>query len=130
MNEETDSTVIANFPRTPENRNRMSGPGMATITVFSKPKNYEDLARWIWVGRKNVPEATETRMTIVNETAGKVLVVCLASPEKSGPASASYFFQLGRAPVLVEVVFRAQDLKKDDYRAAAEWMIQRASITH
>lgn len=79
--------MIANFPRIRENRNRMSGPGMATITVFSKPKNYEDLARWIWVGRNNVPGA-------------------------------------------FEVVFRAQDPKKDDYRAAAEWMIQRASITH
>src|SRR5207249_2943621 len=94
LNEEPDSTVIANFLRTPKNHNRMSGPGMATITVFSIPKHYEDLARWIWVGRKNVPDATETRLTLVNEAAGKIRVVCLASPPSSGPASASYFFQL------------------------------------
>lgn len=118
--------MIANFPRTPENRNRMSGPGMATITVFSKPKLYEDLARWIRVGRKNVPDATETKLTVVNEAAGKIQVVCLISPASSGPTSASYFFQLGRTAVLVELVYRAQDPKKDDYQAAVQRMIERA----
>lgn len=102
---------------------------MATITVFSMPKQYEDLARWIWVGKKNVPDATETKLTVVNEAAGKIQVVCLASPAAFGPASASYFFQLGRTPVLVEIVYRAQDPKKDDYRAAAERMIERALPT-
>ena len=100
---------------------------MATISVFSIPKHYEDLARWIWVGRKNVPDATETKLTVVNEASGKIQVVCLAPPASSGPTSASYFFQLGRTPVLVEVVYRAQDPKKDDYRAAAQWMIERAA---
>ena len=107
----------------------MSGPGMATITVFSIPKHYEDLARWIWVGRKNVPDATETRLTLVNDAARKIQVVCLASPASSGPASASYFFQLGRTPVLVELVYRAQDPKKDDYQAAVQRMIERAILT-
>jgi hypothetical protein len=102
---------------------------MATITVFSIPKHYEDLARWIWVGRKNLPDATETKLTVANEAAGKIQVVCLASPVSSGPISASYFFQLGRTPVLVELVYRAQDPKKDDYRAAALRMIERATTT-
>jgi len=93
------------------------------------PKHYEDLARWIWVGRKNVPDAIETKLTVVNEAAGKTRVVCLASPASSGPASVSYFFQLGRTPVLVELVYRAQDPKKDDYRAAAQRMIERAVPT-
>jgi hypothetical protein len=127
MNEESDSTVIANFPRTPDNKTRMSGPGMATISVFSIPKGYEDLARWIWVGRKNVPDAIETKLTIANQAIGKLSVVCLAAPASSGPTSASYFFQIGRTPVLVEVVYRAQDPKKDEYRAAALWMIERAT---
>lgn len=105
----------------------MSGPGMATITVFSMPKHYEDLARWIWVGRKNVPDATETKVTVVNEAAGRIEVVCLASPASSDSTSASYFFQLSRTPVLVELVYRAQDSKKDDYRAAAQRMIERAT---
>lgn len=100
---------------------------MATITVFSMPKTYEDLARWIWVGHKNVPDATEAKLTVVNESAGKIQVVCLASPASSGPASASYFFQLGRTPVLVELVYRAQDPKADEYRAAAQRMMERAT---
>ena len=129
LNEEPDSTVIADFPRTAENRNRMSGPGMATISVFSIPKHYEDLARWIWVGRKNAPDATETKLTVANEATGRIQVVRLTSPTSSGSTSASYFFQLGRTPVLIEVVHRAQDPKNDDYRATAQWMIERATLT-
>jgi len=129
LNEEPDSTVIANFPRTRENRNRLSGPGMATITVFSIPKRYEDLARWIWVGRKNLPDATETKLRLVNGAAGKIEVVCLASAASSGPTSASYFFQLGRTPILVELVYRAQDTNTDAYRAAAQQIIERATPT-
>jgi len=102
---------------------------MATINVLSIPKNYEDLARWIWVGRKNVPDATETKFTVVNEASGKIEIVCLASPPSSGPAFASYFFQPGRTPLVVEIAYRAQDPKKDDYRAAAQWMIERAVPT-
>lgn len=102
---------------------------MATISVFSMPKHYEDLARWIWVGRKNVPDAIETKLAVVNETSGKIQVVSLASSASSGPTSASYFFQLGRTPVLIEVAYRSQDPKKDEYRVAAQWMIERAAQT-
>jgi hypothetical protein len=102
---------------------------MATITVASLQKQYEDLARWICVGRKNVPDATETKLALVNEAAGRIQVVCLVSPASSGLTSASYFFQAGRTPVLVELVYRAQDPNKDNYRAAAQRMIERAIPT-
>jgi hypothetical protein len=125
LDKEDDATVIANFKLTPDNQKRRSGPGMATISVFSMPKGYEDLARWIWVGRKNVPDAIETKLTVVSLAGAKIQVVCLTSPETSGPASASYFFQIGRTPVLLEIGYRAQDPNKDDYRAVARWMIER-----
>lgn len=126
LKEEADDTVVANFPRTLESRNRLSGPGMATITVFSMPKNYETLARWIAVSRKNVADASESKSSVVNETAGKTQVTCLDSPESRGPAFASCFFQLGRTPVLIELNFQAQDPQKDRYRMAVQRMIEQA----
>jgi hypothetical protein len=126
LDNEDDATVIANFKLTPDNQKKRSGPGMATISVFSIPKGYDDLARWIRVGRKNAPDAIETKLTVVNLAGAKVQVVCLTSPESSGPVFASYFFQIGRTPVLLEISYRAQDPNKDEYSAAARWMIERA----
>jgi hypothetical protein len=122
-----DQIIIGNFPRTPENHNRMSGPGMATIAVSGLPKGYEGLDRWIWVGRKNAPDAIETKLEVTNQTVGKVGIVCMASPARSGPAFASYFFKIGKVPLLLELSYRAQDPKKDDYRATVQRMIERAS---
>jgi hypothetical protein len=123
-----DQVIIGNFPRTPENHNKVSSPGMATIAISGLPKGYEGLDRWIWVGRKNAPDAVETKLEISNQAVGKVKVVCIASPADSGPAFASYFFQIGKVPLLLELSFRAQDPKKHDYRAAVQWMIERASV--
>ena len=123
-----DEVIIGNFPRTPENHNRMSGPGMATITVSGLPKGYEGLDRWIWVGRKNAPDAIETKLDVINQTVGKVRVVCMASLANSGPAFAGHFFQIGRVPLLLELSYRAQDPKKDEYRAAVHRMIERAYL--
>ena len=123
-----DQIIIGNFPRTPENHNRMSGPGMATIAASVLPKGYEGLDRWIWVGRKNAPDAIETKLEIANQTVGKVSVVFMTSPASSGPAFASYFFQIGNVPLVLELSYRAQDPKKDEYRAAVQRMIERASV--
>lgn len=122
-----DEMTIGNFPDTPENHNRRSGPGMATISISGIPKGYEDLDRWIWVGRKNAPDAIETKLELTNQTTGKVSVVCLTAPENSGPAFTSCFFQIRRVPLLLELSYRAQDPKKGEYRTALQRMIERAS---
>ena len=125
LREGADITVITNVQPTAENHNQVAGPGMATIEVFSKPKNYEDLARWIWVGRKNVPDGKESKFTVVNERFGKIEVVSLMPAETSKAGFAGYFFQIGRTPVLVEANYLAQDPKSENYRAMARWMIER-----
>ena len=121
-----DQIVLGNFPPTPENSHKVAGPGMATITAYVLPKGYENLDRWIWVGRKNVPDAVETTLEVLNKAYGKIKVICLASPEPSGPAFASYFFQAGKVPLLLEATYQLKDPKKDQYRAAIRWMIERA----
>jgi hypothetical protein len=123
----SSESVISNFEPSQDNRRKRSGPGMATIGVQSIPRDYKDLSYWIWVAHtKMAPEAIETKFSIVGEKAGKVDVVCLTSPEQTGLAYSSYFFQIGKTPILIEVNYRAQDLKKSEYIAAAKWMIERA----
>jgi hypothetical protein len=120
-----DETIIGNFPRKQDSHNRISGPGMATISVSTLPKGYENLERWIWVGRKNAPDAIESKLDVLNDTIGKINVVCM-----SGPTFSSYFFQVGKTPLLLEIGYRAQDPKKDEYRAAVRWMIEQAVPVH
>jgi len=117
-------TVIGNFAPTPENRDRMSGPGMATITVMAK--TYKDVAQWVWVAKKGSPELIEKRFKLTNQAVGEITVVSLESTEESGPVFMSYLFELKNTPVLVEVVHRATDPQKAAYRTAAMWMIERA----
>jgi hypothetical protein len=124
----TDEIIIGNFPRTTENHNKGSGPGMATVAVSGLPKGYEGLDRWIWVGRKNAPDAIETSLEVTNQNVGKVTVVCMTSPANSGPTFASYFFQIGKVPLLLELSYRAQDPNKDQYRYAVQRMIERATV--
>jgi hypothetical protein len=122
-----EEITLGNFPRSPENHNRISGPGMATIAVSGLPKGYEGLDRWISVGRKNAPDAIETKLELVNQTVGKVNVVSMTSPTNSGPGFASYFFQIGKVPLLLELSYQARDPKKEEYRAAVQRMIERAA---
>jgi hypothetical protein len=99
---------------------------MATIAVSTLPKGYENFERWVWVSRKNAPDAIESTLDVLNQAYGRIKVICMASPGVSGPAFASYFFQAGRVPLLLEIGYRAQDPKKDEYRAAVRRMIERA----
>jgi hypothetical protein len=119
-------TVIGNFAVTAENRDRMSGPGMATLTVMAK--RYKDVAQWVWVAKKGNPDLAETRLKVTNESSGEISVVSLESKEESGPVFTSYIFELQKMPILVELVCRANDPKKAEYRKTARWMSERATV--
>jgi hypothetical protein len=121
-------TVIGNFAATPDNRDRMSGPGMATITLMAK--TYKDVAQWVWVAKKGSPDLVEARLKVMNQSSGEVPVVSLESKDESGPVFTSYIFELQKTPVLVELVCRANDPKRADYRKTALWMIERALVQH
>jgi hypothetical protein len=118
--------VIGNFAATPENRDRMSGPGMATLTVMAK--TYKDVAQWVWVAKKGNPDLVEARLRVTNESSGEISVVSLELKEESGPVFISYIFELQKTPVLVELVCRANDPKKAEYRRTALWMVERAAV--
>jgi hypothetical protein len=100
-------TVIGNFPPMPENRDRMSGPGMATIAGMSKM--YKDVGQWVWVAKKDSPDLVERQFKLANKAVGEITVVSLESKEESGPVFISFLFALRGTPVLVELVHRAND---------------------
>ena len=99
---------------------------MATITVMVK--TYKDVAQWIRVAKQGTPDLVERRFKLANQAVGEITVVSLESKEESGPVFFSYVFELQKTPVLVEVVHRANDPKKTDYRSAATWMMERATV--
>jgi len=126
MKADGGETVIGNFVATPENRDRMSGPGMATITLMVKL--YKDVAQWVWVAKKGNPDLVEARLKVTNGYSGEISVVSLESKEESGPVFTSYIFELQKIPVLIELVCRATDPKKSDYRKIALSMVERATV--
>ena len=100
---------------------------MATITLMAK--TYKDVAQWVWVAKKGSPDLVESRMKVLNQSsAGEIPVVSLESGDESGPAFTSYIFELQKTPVLVELVCRANDPKRAEYRKTALWMIERAVL--
>jgi hypothetical protein len=119
--------VISNFPLTSDvTKNTRSGKGKATIAVSTLPKLYRSLSEWIFAGHKNAPDAVETKFVTKNSTGIDVPVVCLSAPQSPGPLYASYFFQIGKTPVLIELNYRADDPLREEYKAAVRRMITTA----
>jgi hypothetical protein len=122
--------VVANFRVGPGvTKNTRSGQGKATIAVSTMPKLYQTLADWIYAAHKNAPDAVEKKVEINGGAGVRIPVVWFASPALSGPAYSSYFFQAGRTPVLIELMYRADDPKRDEYQSLAKGMIGAAVPT-
>jgi hypothetical protein len=67
----------------------------------------------------------------VTDNAGaSVPVVWFVPPGGTGPMYSSYYFLVGKSPVLVELMYRADDVKHDEYIAAAKAMIASAVAEH
>lgn len=54
-------------------------------------------------------------------------MVCLASPEERGPVYASYFFEIARKPLLIELSYRAQDSNVKQFQEVARRLIETVS---
>src|SRR5215469_17475103 len=90
--------VIGNFAATLENLDRISGPGMATITLMVR--TYKDVDQWVWVAKKGSPDLVEARLKVMNQSSGEVPVVSLESKDESAPVFTSFIFELQKTPVL------------------------------
>ena len=122
--ENEHEAVVANFRLgSGVTKNTRSGHGKATIAVSDMPRLYRTFSEWIYAAHKNAPEAVEKKLDVMSNAGAPVPVVWLAPPDATGPAYSSYFFQVGRTPVLVELMYRADDPKRHEYISAAKAMI-------
>jgi hypothetical protein len=123
LSDELGELAIASYNRDPDTpKTVFGGKGKAWISIQTQPSAYKDLAAWIYAGHKLAPEAVE-RPFIVQNGDTTVRVTCLESPAKAGPAYSSAFFQIGNVPVLLELNYHAEDLRRDEYQAALKSMI-------
>ncbi len=90
------------------------------------PTSYKDLAEWLFAARKTAPKAVEDRLRVINREITGQIVTRFSAPAGPGGRYASYFFQVGRTPALLELTYRVDDPKKDDYQSVLLAMIEGA----
>jgi hypothetical protein len=92
------------------------------------PTSYRDLAQWLFAARKTAPKAVEDKLAVSNrEIAGRT-VTRFSAPAGPGGRYASYYFQVERTPALLELTYRIDDPKKDEYRSTLLAMIEGAEL--
>jgi hypothetical protein len=127
LEESARETIIGNYIRSPDTpKNVFGGPGKATLSFSTLPAYYKDLAQWIFAGKKIAPESIESKLSVGNRAIMNQTVTRLSSPPGRGSLYASYFFQVGPTPVLLELTYKAEDPKKEEYQSAVLAMIEGA----
>ena len=127
IEESARETIIGNYVRSPDTPPHVfGGPGKATLSFMTLPANYKDLAQWIFAGKKIAPESIESKFTVRNSAITGQTVTLLSAPAGPGSRYASYFFQVGRTPVLLELTYKTDDPKKEEYQSALLAMIENA----
>jgi hypothetical protein len=125
LDESAREIIIGSYVPSPDTpKHVFGGPGKATVSFSTLPANYRDLAQWIFAGKKIAPESIENQLKVRNKRITNQSVTRLSS--QAGPALqyASYFFQAGGTPVLLELTYKAEDPRKEEYQSAVLAMIE------
>jgi hypothetical protein len=127
IEESPRETTIGNYVRSPDTpKHVFGGPGKAFLSFMTIPASYKDLAQWLFAARKTAPESVEDKLTVSNRAITTQTVTRLSAPAGPGSKYASYFFQVGRTPVLLELTYKLDDPKKEDYQSLLLAMIEGA----
>jgi len=127
LNESARETIVGNYVRSPDTpQNVFGGPGKAYLSFQTLPIYYKDLAEWIFAGRRLAPEAIERKLSIRTKAGANEPVTRLGSPPGGRHAYASYFFQVGSTPVLLELNYNSGDPHVEEYESAVLGMIEGA----
>ena len=130
LTENEDEAVVANFRLGPGvTKDTRSGQGKATMAVSAMPKLYRNFSEWIYAAHKNAPDAVERKLEVTSVTGSKIPVIHMVPPDSRGPIYSSFFLQAGPTPLLIELMYRADDPKRDDYEASVRSMIGSVSST-
>jgi hypothetical protein len=123
INDEPNELAIGNYRRdagTPATV--FGGKGRAWFTIQTRPSAHKNVAQWVYAGRKLAPDAVESKFNVQNGDLA-VSVTSLESTVKSGPAYFSCFFEIAGVPTLLELNYRAEDPKGNEYRSAVKNVI-------
>jgi hypothetical protein len=124
LGESVGQTFIGDYVPPPDTpKNVFGGFGKAVVGFRTLPVYYKDLAEWIDAARKTAPESVESRLSVRNRAIADQSVTCLRAPAGPRMLYASYFFQVGQTPVLLELTYGAQDPKRVEYQSAVLGMI-------
>ncbi len=126
IEESTRETIIGNYVRPPETPEHVfGGPRKAFLSFMTLPSSYKDLAEWLFAARKIAPKA-EDKLTVSNRAIAAQTVTRFIAPAGPSGRYTSCFFQVGRTPVLLELTYRIDDPKKEEYQSALLAMIEGA----
>jgi hypothetical protein len=127
IEESPRETIIGNYVRSQDTPKHVcGGPGKAFLSFMTISASYKDLAQWIFAARKIAPESAEDKFTGSNRAITAQTVTRFSAPAGPGSRYASYFFQVGRTPVLLELTYKVDDPKKEDYQSELLAMIEGA----
>jgi hypothetical protein len=127
IEESTRETIIGNYVRSPDTPEHVfGGTGKTFLSFMTLPSSYKDLAEWLFAARKIAPKSVEDKLTVNNRAITAQTVTRFSAPAGPGSRYASYFFQVGRTPVLLELTYRIDDPKKEQYQSALLAMIEGA----
>jgi hypothetical protein len=127
IEESARETIIGNYVRSPDTPEHVfGGPGKAFLSFMTIPTSYKDLAQWLFAARKTAPKAVEDKLTVSNSRITAHTVTRFSAPAGPGGRNASYFFQVGRTPALLELTYSIDDPKKEEYQSALLAMIEGA----
>jgi hypothetical protein len=129
LEESARETIIGNYVRSPDTPEHVfGGPGRAFLSFMTIPTSFRDLTQWLFAARKTAPAAAEDKLTVSNREILARTVTRFSAPAGPGGRYASYFFQVGPTPVLLELTYRIDDPKKDEYQSALLAMIEGAEL--
>jgi hypothetical protein len=127
IEESSRETIIGNYVRSPDTpKHTFGGPGKAFLSFMTIPSGYKDLAQWLFAARKTAPKAVEDKLTVSNREIAAQTVTRFSAPAGPGGRYTSCFFQVGRTPVLLELTYRVDDPKKEEYQSTLLTMIESA----
>lgn len=119
LEESATETIIGNYVRSPDTpQHVLGGPGKAVISFMTIPAGYKDLGEWIFAARKIAPKSTEDSLAVRSHAIKGQTVTRLSAQAGPGARYSSYFFQAGSTPVLLELAYRADDPRRDEYQSA------------
>jgi hypothetical protein len=118
-------TTIGNFDRPDKTADLTVPSGRATITVHPRPATCRDFKEWVFAATKLAPDAVQTNKNLPNKSVGSISSFCFTSPvSQRGWIYESYFFEMNRTPINLELTYQRTSQNASEYRAVLDKLVE------